>query len=312
MKNIIIITIFLCACAQSEKLKQNDSNFEVRTESKVANDAGEKETINNTYQSPVSLIGHFKKRGYKTDTLQLLNAKVFKAAFEFHDYQYHDVVELKSSTIEEGNFLRIPVDSTEERYLCKDYFYNYESYDDLILTREVWLDKNQVNEYVNNPIFEKLYFHYEKNLYQIGFKRNGINDSLWFINFEDYPFPKLEIYRDTEPLIGKIKFELFDDKDRPWVKGDLVTKHAIISNQKYDSLGWFSINYYDINKVFMYKFYPAQFSYHGESDSLLVILNEYAIKGKEPNNESAYLHWNTEEMKKIDNLDSLKNVLKSR
>lgn len=159
---------------------------------------------------------------------------------------------------------------------------------------------------------QKFYYSDNDRLYMSGFLKGEAKDSTWVTMYEDYPLPAFELYRNGTSVKGKFSFNLKDDKGRPWAKGELMTKPSLAVGNDHKDLGHINFFQYEANQHTIQSFYAAGSSYSNDADSLVVITRLYTSKTNKLIWKSATLHWNTEEFKPINNLDSLERALKLR
>lgn len=219
---------------------------------------------------------------------------------------YHDIESLTPCQPIKGNFLRLIIDSTSNAYRCKDFSYNINTPNTLLLTREILIDKSKKNLYVSAPQWAKLYFHNdEQTLYQVGYNKNGKKDSVWFLNYEDYPLPKFNYYNLIVSSKDRVQFKIVDDKNQLWIEGDLYTEQALISGISNKTIGTIVTKSAVLNTALKQTFLIAGNKYTNSYDSLVVISEQWNDDKSILIDKSIELFWNTEQRKVLNNLDSL-------
>lgn len=258
-------------------------------------------------QSKVSKTYNFlsellKTAGYKHTTDELSSAKFYHAEFLESDYPYHNISKFQLTNSEKGNLVRVPKFIDDENILCKEYLVPKNG-DYIKLLKEFYLTKIEFENHKSDIQNCKLFFIQETRLYKVGFLKNGIKDSTWITNYEDYPLPSFEFFKNGKSLKGYKKISLTDDKDNLWADGELFTKPSIregINNRKIGEITFHQID----AKVSKTIFYPGGLQYRNEDDSLIII-HQF-----NKNNGSCYLHWHTELSKVITNIDSVLYAIK--
>lgn len=180
-----------------------------------------------TYQN--TFLKYFKSSGYNLDSGTILNANTYFAKYkEKPNYKFHNIAELIPCHSDSCNFMRILVDSNDTEYLCQDFYLRGMPRNEppaLLLSREAWITKSKISQYVDKPTSARLYFYGpENNLYKIGNTKHGKKDGVWFTYYEDYPWPKFEFYENDIPQIGRFPIKIYDDKNRLWIDGKLTTE----------------------------------------------------------------------------------------
>ena len=235
--------------------------------------------------------------GYSHTGDELASAKFYTAEFKNVDYPYHHISRLNRSAPEKANLVRIPTSINSQNILCKEYLLPQKG-DYIKLLRQFTLTNSEFEN--DNVEIEncKLFFIHDARLYQVGFFKNGVKDSVWITNYEDYPLPSFELYRNGKSIKGYKSVHVTDDKDNLWADGELFTKPSIkegITNKKIGEITFHQID----EKVAKRVFYPGGLAYKNENDSL-IIFHQFAKKSG-----PCYLHWNTELRKEIKDVDSI-------
>lgn len=124
------------------------------------------------------------------------------------------------------------------------------------------------------------YFRFDSessSLYQTGFYKKGIKDSIWITIFDDYPIPKLEFYRNGKlsDYYGKVVIK--DEKGRIWIQGNNVVLNEIPK-------GKWKLYRYHLDIVQEYQF-------EAEKDSIRVIQETKNLKTNQKERDEYYVEY---------------------
>lgn len=243
-----------------------------------------------------------KSAGYSHTADELSSSKFYLAEFLESDYPFHNISKLQLSNCNKANLVRVPKLVDDKNVLCKEYLVpsngNY-----IKLLKEFYLTKAEFENHKSDIQNSKLFFIQDTRLYKVGFLKNGMKDSTWITNFEDYPLPSFEFYKNGKSTKGFKSFQAHDDKGDLWASGKMYSKPSINQGIKGRNIG--EVTFYRKGaKMANRVFYRGGEKYSNEGDSLLVTLQ--FGKGKGP----VYLHWFTELSKEVKNVDSVFYALK--
>lgn len=306
-KYLVIVSLLFTSCSTENARHEKSDSLVVNKSEDTLSLIDTNPILSHDDTMSINKLYHFfETRGYKIDKNHLFTGLYFCADYHFKDYLYHDIESLTPCQPIKGNFLRLIIDSTSNAYRCKDFSYNINTPNTLLLTREVLIDKSKKNLYVSAPQWAKLYFHNdEQTLYQVGYNKNGKKDSVWFLNYEDYPLPKFNYYNLIVSSKDRVQFKIVDDKNQLWIEGDLYTEQALISGISNKTIGTIVTKSAVLNTALKQTFLIAGNKYASSYDSLVVISEQWNDDKSILIDKSIELFWNTEQRKVLNNLDSL-------
>lgn len=158
--------------------------------------------------------------------------------------EYAENVSWKISQKNKANTRR-EIDTLEHGYRIKDYL----KYNTTFPYREGKLFNLNGKNHEDSKAFGQWFvFHNDSERPAVtGFYKNGLKDSFWITNYEDYPVPRFEFYKEGQSTNYQGNVEIKDNKNRTWFEG---------FDMKFDDLtqGHYLIYRYDLNQVFEYRF----------------------------------------------------------
>lgn len=106
-------------------------------------------------------------------------------------------------------------------------------------------------------------------LYKSGFYKDGLKDSVWVSVFDDYPIPKLCLFKDGIPTNYAGEVKILDNNGLVWIHGQDLTLNELPK-------GTWELYRYDFPKPFKF-----QYNFERRGDSILVHQREIDIHSKD-------------------------------
>lgn len=248
------------------------------------------------------LLALLKTAGYSHTTNELSSAKFYFAEFLNSDYPLHNISKLELSQYDKSNLVRVPKFIDNNTVLCKEYLVPSKG-NVIKLLKQYYLTKVEFENHKSDIQNCKLFFIQDTRLYKVGFLKNGMKDSTWITDFEDYPLPSFEFFKNGKSTKGLKSFQAHDDKGDLWASGQMYTKPSIKEGIMGRNIG--EVTFYSADaKLATRVFYRGGEKYSNDGDSLLVKHQD----GK--GNGSVYLYWFTELSMEVKNVDSVFYALK--